>query len=560
MSKIRAASGDGPEGAEYNWWRGAVIYEVYVRSFRDANGDGVGDLRGVLEKLDYISDLGVDAIWLSPFYKSPQFDFGYDIADFRIIDPSSGTMEDFLDVLDAAHERNLRVLLDLVPAHTSHEHPWFQESRSGRDVPKADWYVWADRAVDGGPPNNWLSSFGGSAWEWEPRRGQYYYHAFLTSQPTLNLHNPEVLDAVLKQMRYWMDRGVDGFRVDAVQCLAYDPALRDNPPSGPGDPRLSVGGGPGNPFRCQMHLFDRNAYGTDRILRAMRATADEKGCLLIGELADVDSAAVAGAFTEPGAKLHAVYDFDLINCEAEVDGVSEILERRSDLRGHGWIYNVFSNHDTQRAVSNLTHFVREELRPEAAKMLLFMQLTLHGGAVIYQGEELGLPDPQLEFEELQDPWAKAFWPDFVGRDGARIPFPWSASDKHGGFSDAETVWLKARPEYAAMSAAVQLDDKKSVLSFARDFISWRGRQVILRVGSEFMGPRDEAPLISWYRQHEGKEWLFAVNFSEDPAFLSLEEAWDPVPAPGCVTAVGDHGMELGPLAFSIIERPLSVKT
>ena len=414
------------------WWRGAALYQVYVRSFRDANGDGLGDLAGVREKLDYIRSLNVDGLWLSPFNPSPQADFGYDITDLTAVDPIHGTMEDFRGLLADAHERGLKLLLDLVVLHTSEQHPWFLQSRESRDNPRADWYVWADAARDGGPPSNWLSSFGGSAWQWEPRRAQYYYHPFLREQPALDLTNPEVLEEIRRVMRFWLDEGVDGFRVDAVQCLACDPDLRDNPPAPSAGVRAAIGGGPNNPFKRQAHYFDRDVPEAFPIIHAMRQTVDaytpERA--LIGELADVDSSRLSEKYTADGTGFHAVYDFDMIQASADHAALAQLVSERSAFLRTGWLTNMFSNHDSRRAVSGLTRKAEAAgLRVEAAKMLIFLQFALKGGGILYQGEELGLPQPELAYEDLRDPWGRALWPDFEGRDGARTPMPWTA-DAH----------------------------------------------------------------------------------------------------------------------------------
>jgi len=543
-----------PGCADEEWWRGAMIYQVYVRSFRDSDGDGIGDLKGVIAGLDHIASLGVDAVWLSPFYKSPQKDFGYDVADFRLVDPLAGTMEDFMALLEAAHGKGLKLLLDFIPCHTSNEHPWFEESRQDHTNPKADWYVWADRGADGTPPNNWLSSFGGGAWEWEPRRCQYYYHAFLKQQPALNLHNEEVLEQLVGEMRYWTDLGVDGFRVDAVQCLAWDRDLRSNPPVGRDGSRALIGGGATNPFAAQLHIFDRHATGTARILERFRRFADETGCVLVGEVADIDSAAAAQEDTERGKRLHAIYNFDLINCHAEVDTVTAQLRRSADLLGDGWTYNVFSNHDSRRAVSNLTGFAVEDFRAEAAKLLLFMQMTLKGGGIIFQGEELGLPHPQLAYEDIVDPWAKAFWPTFEGRDGARTPFPWTDAKKHAGFTTGKP-WLPVPEEHLPLNAAAQAKDRNSVMRFFSDFVHWRKGNEVLLLGEEDIAHGEKAPIITWRRRLEGSELAVMVNFSTDDAFLPLDEEYRLVEAPGCVAERGEHGVSFGPLGFAMADLP-----
>src|SRR5690606_17751642 len=320
-----------------------------------------------------------DGFWMSPFFVSPQKDFGYDIKDFRGIDESHGTMDDFLELLECAHRRNLKVLIDFTPAHTSDEHPWFQESRSSRTNPKADWYTWSDADIDGCPPNNWLSSFGGSAWTWDPRRSQYYYHPFLTCQPALNLQNPETLEAVRNEMRFCLDLGIDGLRLDAVQCLACNPDFRSNPPISSAGSSVLIGGGPHNPFGRQTHLFDRDVPEALEIVEKLRDTVDEYegDRILIGELADIDSSRLSEKYTVQGEGFHAVYDFDLINAEPSAEALVEMIDRRTVFLRTGWLMNVFSNHDSTRSVSNLTRFAVEAgLRREAAKLLAFLQLAL----------------------------------------------------------------------------------------------------------------------------------------------------------------------------------------
>ncbi len=543
-----------PVAAE--WWRGAVIYEAYVRSFQDTNGDGIGDLRGVIDRLDYVAGLGVDALWLSPFYPSPQKDFGYDVTDMRGIDPLAGSMEDFLELLDGAHSRGLRLLLDFIPAHTSDEHPWFVESRSSRDNRRADWYVWADAALDGGPPNNWLSSFGGSAWQWDPRRSQYYYHPFLTCQPALDLRNPPVLDAVIGEMRFWLDLGVDGFRLDAVQCLACDPDLRSNPPAPRSGSPILLGGGPNNPFRRQLHEFDRDVPEAIPILQRLRdGVSDyEPERVLIGELADVDASSAAEKYTAESKGFHAVYDFDLINSPPEVDRLTRMLQRRDSQLRTGWFYNVFTNHDSKRAVSNLAAFALDAGEgPAAARMLLFLQLTLKGGCAIFQGEELGLPHPILPREVLKDPWGLALWPDFEGRDAGRTPMPWQAEAPHGGFTTGEP-WLPVPQEHLKLAVDSQETDETSPLTFLKRFVRWRRDQAALKWGGERVQPPRLAPLLSFDRFDDDVTLRCVVNFSLEDRLFPLDAAWQAVEAPGCVTELGRHGLQLPPLRFSILRH------
>jgi len=539
------------------WWRGAMFYEVYIRSFRDSDGDGIGDLQGVIEKLDHIASLGVDGLWLSPFYPSPQVDFGYDISDFSNVDPLYGSMGDFHELTEKVHEKGMKLLIDLVPCHTSDQHPWFKESRQDRENEKADWYIWADGAEDGGPPNNWLSSFGGSAWQWDPRRSQYYYHPFLTCQPALNLQNPEALEAVLDIFRFWMDRGVDGFRLDAVQCLCCDPALRSNPPSPSGEQNIMVGGGPNNPFRKQLHLFDRDVPQSAKVLEAFRGAVREyePERVLIGELADVDSSRFAVKYTLQDQRLHAVYDFDLINAAKSLDDWRDILRVRVEFMASGWMMNVFTNHDSVRAVSNLTLFAeREGCHDQAAKLLLFMQSTLLGGGIIFQGEELGLPQPELEYEDLQDPWAKAFWPDFEGRDGVRTPIPWKKSGKQAGFTDAEEAWLPVPDDHRDHAVTTQEKDPDSVLNFTRALLAWRKKEPLLRTGRERVYESDVAPVIAYDRYDDERCLTFVINVSMDERWFPMEAGDAPIEIAGACPSRDKKGLRLGPLDFAVIRR------
>ena len=544
--------------AQRDWWRGAMFYEVYLRSFADGDGDGVGDLPGLLGRMDYLAALGVDGIWLSPFYPSPGVDFGYDIADFRNVDPAMGTLDDVMALIEACQTHGLKLLLDFIPCHTSAEHDWFRESRQSREGPRADWYIWADAAPDGSPPNNWLSSFGGgAAWTWEPRRRQYYYHPFLDCQPALNLRNEAVLDAVIDALRFWLDLGVDGFRLDAVQCLCWDEKLRSNPPRYEGDDEVRLGGGPGNPFARQQHLFDRDLPDAIPIIERLRAAVEpyEPARALIGELADVDSSRFAVKYTVDGERLHAVYDFDLINTDQTLEQWVHQLEIRNAFIGSGWLMHCFTNHDSTRAVSNLTPFAVEAGRGrEAAKLLLFLQATLRGGGILFQGEELGLTQPELPFEALRDPWSINLWPDFEGRDGVRTPIPWDADAPHAGFSRAEP-WIPVAEEHLPAAVAAQDADPDSVLAFFRALMRWRRGLPVLRLGEEVSHRDVPAPLIVFDRTDESRALTVALN-------VSLEERWLTVGAParvmqgvpGATGEMGVHGLRLPGLGFAVIDR------
>ncbi|MEE4119724.1 MAG: alpha-amylase family glycosyl hydrolase [Paracoccaceae bacterium] len=546
-----------PPDPERDWWRGAMFYEVYIRSFRDADGDGVGDLGGLSEKIDYLASLGVDGLWLSPFYPSPGADFGYDISDFRNVDPQMGDMGDLLRLIESAHDRGLKVLLDFIPCHTSIAHAWFRESRQGRDGPRADWYIWADAAPDGGPPNNWLSSFGGgSAWTWEPRRQQYYYHPFLDCQPALNLRNPDVLDAVIDALRFWLDHGVDGFRLDAVQCLCCDKHLRDNPPRLAGDDEVRLGGGPGNPFARQQHVFDRDLPDAIPVLERLRQAVEgyDPPRALIGELADVDSSRVAVKYTVDGERLHAVYDFDLINTDQTLEQWMEQLDTRSAFICSGWLVNCFTNHDSVRAVSNLTAFAHTEAEQrEAAKLILFLAATLRGGAILFQGEELGLPQPELSLEELRDPWSINLWPDFVGRDGVRTPIPWDDAAPACGFTEGEP-WMDVADAHRGLAVTRQEEDPGSVLTFFRALMRWRRELPVLRLGEERSG-RCDAPLVVFDRFDEAAHLTMVLNFSTQERWHLAEAPARLLPGvPGCDAELTGQGLRLPPLGFAVLDR------
>ena len=514
-----------PPRSTSEWWRGAMLYEVYIRSFYDTTGSGTGDIPGVIEKLDYIRDLGVDGFWLTPFYPSPQKDFGYDITDFCAVDERYGTMDDFRRLLDECHKRDLKLLLDFVPVHSSDEHPWFVESRQSRDNPRADWYIWADGAPDGGPPNNWLSSFGGSAWSWDPRRAQYYYHPFLQGQPSFNLQKPEVMEAVVAHMRFWLDMGVDGFRLDAVQCLCCDLSLRSNPPAVSEEENGMVGGGPHNPFKRQLHLFDRDVPEAIPVIEQFRKVADSyrPERVLIGELADMDSSRFSVKYTMANERFHAIYDFDLINGAHSVEKWVDVLRRRMRYMASGWTKNVFTNHDSTRVVSNLLPQAVEAGRAaDAAKALIFLQSTLLGGGILYQGDELGLPQPQLSYDHIYDPWAKAFWPEFQGRDGVRTPLPWKQDAPHGGFTSGDHPWLPMPDEHRPLAIDIQQEDEHSVLNFTRWMLQWRKDQPLTRTGRETIHDDVAAPLICFDRCSDTDRVSFIANLGLDPLSLPVD--------------------------------------
>ena len=465
MASVMAAAAP-PASGELAWWRGAVIYQIYPRSFRDTNGDGIGDLAGIVERMDYIADLGVDGIWISPFFTSPMKDFGYDVADYFGIDPSFGSFADFDRIIEKAHSLGLKVIIDQVYSHTSDEHAWFQESRADRTNPKADWYVWADAKHDGSPPSNWQSVFGGSAWQWDGPRKQYYLHNFLTSQPDLNVHNRDVQDALLDVARFWLARGVDGFRLDALNFAMHDPEMRDNPPSGLPLELVT------RPFDMQVRRYNQSHPDIVAFLERIRATIDEfPGRFTVAEVGGPEPLAEMKAFTQGGKRIDSAYNFDFLYApQLTASGVRASLAQWSGEDGEGWPSWAFSNHDAPRAVSRWT---RDGDQPRAARLNLLLLLALRGNPIIYQGEELGLPQGEVAFEDLLDPEAIANWPHTLGRDGARTPMPWQAGAPQAGFSSANRTWLKRDPAHAALAVDQQAASPQSTLSYTRQLLALR---------------------------------------------------------------------------------------
>ena len=490
------------------WWRGATIYQVYPRSFADMNADGIGDLPGVLERLPYIASLRVDAVWLSPFFPSPQADFGYDVAGYCDVDPLFGTLADFDALIERAHALGLRVLIDQVYSHTSDQHPWFAESRADRENAKADWYVWADPKPDGSPPNNWQSVFDGSAWRWDARRGQYYLHNFLTEQPDLNLHEPQVADALIEVAKFWLARGVDGFRFDALNFAFHDPLLRDNPAA---EPMAARRGRPAD-YQRRLHSIDQpQVVGFIEMLRAGVEAAG--GGFLMAEVVGRDAAALQRAYTEGPNRLHSSYGFAFLHARALTPSlVAGALGQWPDGPSAGWPAWAFENHDAPRAVSrwataaDRTGFAR-------LKMLLFA--TLRGTPILYQGEELGLTQSEIPFERLRDPEAIANWPRTLGRDGARTPMPWRADAPHLGFSTAEP-WLPHGADHASLAVDRQEADPGSMLHWTRTLLALRRAEPALRLGSVEVLRADQRVLV-FEREHRDDCLVVAANLSGEPA-------------------------------------------
>ena len=501
------------------WWRGAVIYQVYPRSLMDSNADGIGDLPGIIEKLDYIAGLGVDAIWISPFFTSPMKDFGYDISDYRDIDPIFGQLSDFDRLTQEAHARGIKVIIDQVLSHTSDQHDWFQESRQCKDNPKADWYVWADPKPDGTPPNNWLSIFGGGAWEWEPRRGQYYLHNFLKSQPDLNFHNPQVRTEILDEVEFWLRRGVDGLRLDAINFCFHDPDLRDNPYK-PAEKRKGRGFSKDNPYAFQYHYYDNTRPENLDFLQSLRQLMNRyPGSVTLGEISSEDSLSTMAEYTSGETRLHMAYSFELLVDNFSTRYIRETVETLEQGLSEGWPCWSIGNHDVARV---MTRWGGKEPTRALAKLFNAMLLSLRGSICSYQGEELGLTEADIERDQLQDPYGIAFWPMFKGRDGCRTPMPWHKDARHAGFSEAESTWLPVPPEHREQAVDQQKGTRDSVLNGYRKFVHWRKNQSALLTGDIRFLDTPEGQL-AFVREHPQQQLLVVFNFTGHAAQLDIDE-------------------------------------
>jgi alpha-glucosidase len=504
------------------WWRGAVFYQIYPRSFRDTGGDGVGDLPGITEKLDHVAALGADAVWISPISPSPMKDFGYDVSDYRGIDPLFGTLDDFDRLLARAHALGLKVIVDLVISHSSDRHPWFHQSRADPRGPYGDWYVWADPRPGGGPPNNWLAVFGGSAWTWDGIRGQFYLHNFLVEQPDLNFHNPAVQDEILDIVRFWLDRGLDGFRLDTANFYFHDPKLRDNPPP-PAGVRVPGDAWADNPYFGQRHLYDKSQPEALDFLRRLRAVVDGyPDRMLVGEIGDDEPVLRTAEYVQAGL-LHTAYNFSLLGPHFSPAFIERTVTAFAAAAGEGWPSWAFSNHDVKRAVSRW----HGEHEPRFARMLVALLIALRGTVFLYQGEELGLAEAEIPRERLVDPYGIAFWPAFKGRDGCRTPMPWTRDAPHGGFSTAEP-WLPMPDAHRAMAVDVQASDAASTLSAARALLRWRRDVPALREGGIAFRPAP-ADVLLFERSLAGDRILCAFNLGHEHRTLTVREAVEITP-------------------------------
>jgi len=529
-----------------------VIYQIYPRSFMDANGDGVGDLAGAAGRLSHVAELGADIVWISPFFSSPMKDFGYDVSDYCGVDPLFGALSDFDNLIAEARRLRLRVMIDLVLSHTSDMHPWFAESRAGGE--KSDWYVWANARADGAPPNNWLSLFGGPAWEWDGGRRRYYLHNFLREQPDLNFHCPQVRAALLEVARFWLARGVAGFRLDTVNFYYHDELLRDNPPAGAlADAHIPAA----NPYRMQKHLYDKTRPQTPHFLEEMRALCEQYGgdggALLLGEVGAEEGARVAAEYTAPG-RLHYAYNFDFLDGELSAEYFRRQLHSENANDG---ICTAFSNHDVARHLSRWRapgDSREDEIR--LAKLCAALLSSLRGAVCLYQGEEIALTEAAIPPEQMQDPYGKRFFPAYPGRDGCRTPMVWGGG-KHGGFSIAEKTWLPVPPEHISAARENFGGGADSVLAFYRKMLAFRRANRALSRGEMTIVRDDNPQVFALRREADGEKILAVFNLSGEKAEWRGAKNPRSIPdAPVCDSAadIRKDGVCLPPSGFAFLRE------
>ncbi len=506
---------------DYLWWHKGVIYQIYPRSFKDSDGDGIGDLRGIIEKLDYLQEIGVEGIWISPIFPSPMADFGYDVSDYTGIHPMFGSMADFDNLLDLIHQRGMKLILDLVPNHSSDQHPWFIESRGSKDNPKRDWYIWEDPDPDGDPPNNWLSVFGGPAWEYDAKTKQYYYHAFLKEQPDLNWRNPEVQKAVLDEMRFWLDKGVDGFRVDVMWHMIKDDKLRDDPP---------------NPdYHEKMNSYSRNipAYSTDQdevhdIVRKMRTVIDDYDeRLLIGEIY-LPISKLVRYYGENNQGAHLPFNFQLLQLPWNAEEISATInEYEGALPPNGWPNWVLGNHDKSR--------IATRVGKDQARIAAMMLLTLRGTPTIYYGDELGMEDVDIPEDKIQDPQALNEPGVGKSRDPERTPMQWDDSE-NAGFTTGNP-WLPLMDNYEEVNVKKQWDQEDSMLQLHRKLLKTRSEEPALHVG-DHLPVYSNKGIVSYIREYKDDQCLVVLNLTNSQIDFKPDLEWK-----GIVKVATHRGLE-----------------
>jgi alpha-glucosidase len=539
------------------WWKHGVIYEIYPRSFQDTDGDGIGDIKGITSRLDYIKQLGIDAIWISPMYPSPQVDFGYDIADYTAIDPQYGTMADFEHLTAEAKRRNIRVIMDYVPNHTSDQSAWFKESRSSRDNPKRDWYIWRDPkgfTSDGKPipPNNWQSWFGHSAWEWDASTMQYYYHHFYVQQPDLNWRNPEVVKAMMDVLRFWMNKGVNGFRVDAVSRLFEDPNLHDDPIQ----PGLNAFGDPNI-----QHKYTDNLPEVHDMLREMRKVIDEYpgNPVLISEADEPNIFELSKMYGKNNDEVQLPMDFQVADVnELNAPKFRQLLDEVENNPAHGQPYFFFGNHDQDRIWDRYSIGVNDPaMKARIARMMAALLLTSRATPQMYYGDEIGMvTSTPTRIEDVRDPEGITGWPKQKGRDGERTPMQWNTS-KNAGFSTSNTTWLPVASDYKTVNVAVETPDHESMLNWYKRLIELRRINPALYEGSmQMLNPNEN--VVSYLRKGSaGKpSVLVALNFSDKPQTLKYDyTALGLLKGPTKTLETDDPSLNNAPLAKPITLAP-----
>ena len=519
------------------WWRGGVIYQIYPRSYQDSNNDGIGDLAGITSRLEYIAELGVDGIWISPIFTSPMKDMGYDVSDYRDIDPLFGDLKDFDRLVEKAHSLGLKVMIDQVLSHSSDQHPFFQASKQDKQNDKADWYVWVDPLPNGAPPNNWLSIFEGIAWEWESRRKQYYQHNFLVSQPDFNFHNPEVREWLKENVKFWLDRGVDGFRLDTVNYYFHDPQLRDNPPR-----IYDKDNTPVNPYYMQDHVYSISQPENVDFVEELRELSDQYGeTAMIGEISNLD---LMAEYTAGNNRLHLAYSFELLGPVFSASHIRKTVEHFFKIAPQGIPCWSFSNHDVIRHVSR---WAAHGSSPEAlAKQTAALLLSLEGSICLFQGEELGQLETEMEFSELTDPFGIRFWPENKGRDGCRTPMSWDSNLENAGFSEADP-WLPVKNPQLKR-AVEQQKDKDSVLSFYREMLKFRKNSSALSGGRTVFYDSDE-PVLSFSRKSDDQNMVCVFNLSKEEVSLQIVGLKDINNHPLLDAKADGEVLSLGPNGF-----------
>jgi len=486
------------------WWKGTIIYQIYPRSFKDSNGDGIGDLNGIIEKLDYLQYLGIETIWISPIYPSPMADFGYDIADYCGVDAIFGTLDDFDRLLTEVHNREMKLLLDFVPNHSSNFHPWFLESKSSKDNPKRSWYIWKDPAPDGGPPNNWLAMFGGSAWQWDETTGQYYYHGFLSEQPDLNWRNEAVQEAMLNVMRFWLDKGVDGFRVDVIWHMIKDELLRDNPINPDYTPEMAT-------YNQLLPVFSTDQPEVHRIINKMRTLLDNyKDKVMIGEIY-LPIQRLMAYYGQDDSGAHMPFNFTLLETPWDAKAIGLAIDQyEGALPAGGWPNWVLGNHDQHRVLSRVG--------AAQARVAAVLLLTLRGTPTMYYGDEIGMSDVKIPLNEIRDPQGLNMPEKDLSRDPARTPMQWDGTT-FGGFSTGQP-WLRLAQDHRDNNVASQTAYPQSMLNLYRKLIALRQSSPSLKYGI-YRPVVANNQLLAYIRQAENEtSYLIILNLSDSTAQFS----------------------------------------